>query len=190
MAKNRRSDKMRTSECRIAFANIFVAKAAMQAGRPDQFGVCMLFDKNDPYLLEMKAAARKLGEAEWPTFWDDAKARRKKWPFRDGDTEKPGQEAFAGKTFINATSTVKPQLFDGRVQPITDPEEFGSGDYARALVNFFCFEKAGNSGVAVGLIALQRTRKGERLGGIDAASSFDVDESSPESTSVAGEFDI
>lgn len=189
---NKRTDRMRTPEARCAFVNVFTPREAMQAGREPKYGVTLLLPKAGEDISFLKAAAKKLGEDEFgPNFWEGAKAKRYKWPFRDGDAEKSDRPEFAGMTFLSATTKMKPQVFDGRIQPITDPEEFGSGDYAKVLLNFFAFNQAGNAGIAAGLIALQRTRKGERLGGINAASEFDVDESVPEgAASVASEFDI
>lgn len=88
-----------------------------------------------------------------------------KTPLRDGDDERPDDEAYAGCYFINANSATKPGVVDAACQPILDTSELYSGIYGRASINFYAFNTNGNKGIACGLNNLQKLRDGEPLGG-------------------------
>ena len=88
-----------------------------------------------------------------------------KLPMRDGDTEKPDDETYKGKYFINANSDIKPGLLDKKGHPIIDPTEFYSGCYGHASVNFYAYNSSGNKGIACGLNNIMKTEDGEPLAG-------------------------
>ena len=88
-----------------------------------------------------------------------------KTPLRDGDLERPDDEAYANSYFINANSASAPRIVDADRQPIIDHSEVYSGVYRRASINFYAFNSNGNKGIACGLNNLQKIRDGESLGG-------------------------
>jgi len=91
-----------------------------------------------------------------------------KLPMRDGDLERPDDEACAGMYFINCNSNKKPGLVDKDLNKIIDRDDFKSGDYGRASITFYAF--VGKSkGITCGLNNLQKTRTGEPLGGGSSA---------------------
>ena len=59
-----------------------------------------------------------------------------KLPLRDGDIDRPDDEAYANSYFINANSNTAPQIVDRNVNPILDRSEVYSGVYARVSINF------------------------------------------------------
>jgi len=93
-------------------------------------------------------------------------------PLRDGDEEfnkgTRGKE-YQGCLFLNSSSDNKPGVVKaqagGAPVPIFDPDEFFSGCYGRADINFFPFNQAGNRGIGVGLNNLMLVKEGERLDG-------------------------
>ncbi len=101
-----------------------------------------------------------------------------KTPLRDGDLERPDDEAYAGSYFLNANSSTKPGVVDANNQPIIETSELYSGIYGRASINFYAFNSNGNKGIACGLNALQKLRDGEPLGGhVNAETEFqDLDD--------------
>ncbi len=100
-----------------------------------------------------------------------------KTPLRDGDKERPDDEAYRDSYFLNASSTTKPGILDARKNPITEPSELYSGIIGRASINFFCFNTNGNRGIACGLNNLQKLKDGTPLGGHSRAEDdFDVEE--------------
>ena len=88
-----------------------------------------------------------------------------KTPFRDGDTERPDDEAYADHWFINANSNTAPGVVDANREPIYDTSEIYSGVYARVSLSFYAFNSNGNRGIACALQNIQKVRDGEALGG-------------------------
>lgn len=88
-----------------------------------------------------------------------------KTPLRDGDMERPDDEAYAGSYFLNANSGTAPGIVDADRQPILERSEIYSGVYGRASISFYAFNSNGNKGIACGLNNLQKIRDGEPLGG-------------------------
>lgn len=92
-----------------------------------------------------------------------------KTPLRDGDAERPDDEAYADSYFINANSSTAPQIVDADCQRIIDRSEVYSGVYGRASINFYAFNSNGNKGIACGLNNLQKIKDGEPLGSKSSA---------------------
>ena len=67
--------------------------------------------------------------------------------------------------FLNAKSSRKPGVVDADLNAILDKEEFYSGCYGRASLNFYAYDYQGTKGIGVGLNNLQKLEDGERLGG-------------------------
>ena len=88
-----------------------------------------------------------------------------KLPLRDGDVDRPDDEAYAGCYFINANSVTQPGIVDADRNPILTRSEVYSGVYGRASINFYAYNSNGNRGIACGLNNLQKIRDGEPLGG-------------------------
>ena len=90
---------------------------------------------------------------------------------RDGDDERGDDPTFEGMYFINANSTRKPSIVDKELNPLMDKDEFYSGCYGRASINFYAFNVQ-SKGIAAGLNNLQKLADGEMLAG---GSSADED---------------
>ena len=88
-----------------------------------------------------------------------------KTPLRDGDAERPDDEAYANSYFVNANSGTAPGIVDADMNPILERSEEYSGGYGRASINFYAFNRNGNKGIACGLNNRQKSRDGEPLGG-------------------------
>ena len=98
-----------------------------------------------------------------------------KLPIRDGDLERPDDETFENCLFINANSLRKPSIVDEELDPIMDKEDFYSGCYGRASLNFYAFNVQ-SKGIAAGLHNLQKLEDGEHLaGGSSAEEDFGGD---------------
>lgn len=88
-----------------------------------------------------------------------------KTPLRDGDLERPDDEAYANSYFINANSPSAPGIVDADRNTIIDRSEVYSGVYGRASISLYAFNSNGNKGIACGLNNLQKIKDGEPLGG-------------------------
>ena len=170
--------KVITGKVRSSYANVFEAKA-IEEGQKPKFSVSLLIDKNTKAgkatikkIEDAVKAALEEGKAKFggkiPPTWKN--------PLRDGDEERPDDENYEGMMFVNANSDRRPGLVDEDLNAIIDPEDFYSGCYGRASVNFYAFNVSGNKGIACGLNNLQKLEDGERLsGGASAEDDFGDD---------------
>ena len=153
---------------RWSYANVWEPKA-INGGTP-KYSVNLIIPKSDTVTInKIKAAieaAYKEGEAKLKGNGRSVPALSVlKTPLRDGDVERPDDEAYANAYFVNANSTTAPGIVDADRQPILERSEVYSGVYGRASINFYAFNSNGNKGIACGLNNLQKIRDGESLGG-------------------------
>lgn len=155
---------------RFSYLNANEPKA-INGGTP-KYSVSLIIPKSDKItVMKIKKAIKAAyhdGEAKLRGNGKTVPALEAlKTPLRDGDLERPDDEAYANAYFLNANS-----------KPIIDTSELYSGIYGRASVNFYAFNSNGNRGIACGLNALQKLRDSEPLGGhINAETEFaDLDE--------------
>ena len=162
------STKVITGKVRASFVHVF-EPAAINGGEP-KYSISLIIPKSDTVTVEKIRAAIKAAYEEGES---KLKGNGKfvpaldaiKTPLRDGDKERPGDEAYKGCWFINANSATAPGIVDADRQPILDTSEVYSGVYGRASINFYAFNSNGNKGIACGLNNLQKIRDGEPLGG-------------------------
>ena len=170
---NQNQTRIITGEVRLSYAHVWEPNS-IQGGKP-KYSVSLIIPKTDTATITAieKAidAAIDAGIAKFGGKRPNKAAL--KLPLRDGDVERD-DEAYAGAVFVNANSTVAPQIVDENVQPILDRSEVYSGCYARVSLSFYAFNTNGNKGIACGLGNIQKTRDGEPLGGgrISAESAF------------------
>ena len=167
-------------DTRWSYANVWQPKS-INGGTP-KYSVSLIIPKSDTITLgKIKAAieaAYKEGEAKLKGNGRSVPALAAiKTPLRDGDAERPDDEAYANSYFVNANSTIKPGIVDADRNEIIDSSEVYSGVYGRASINFYAFNSNGNRGIACGLNNLQKIRDGEPLGGhASAAEDFATDD--------------
>lgn len=93
-----------------------------------------------------------------------------KLPLRDGDIEKAGDDAYQNSFYIGASSRTKPTIVNALKQPITNEEDFYSGCYGYASINFYVSDKGGIK-VCCGLNHLLKAKDGDFLGGKSSADA-------------------
>ena len=155
--------KITTGLVRFSYANIWEPKSIN--GGDEKYSVSIIIPKTDTKTIaEIKAAIE--------TAKQDGKAKlggkipaNLKTPLRDGDAERPEDEAYKNCYFINANSKDRPQVVDKNVKPILDKDEVYSGCYGKVSITFYAFNTNGNRGVACGLGNLQKIKDGEPLSG-------------------------
>lgn len=168
------STRVITGKVRFSYANVFTPKAMDDKSEP-KYSVSIIIPKNDTKTLEKikKAidAAIALGKSKLADKAGKIPANLKT-PLRDGDIDRPDDEAYADSFFINASSNRKPGIVDAQCNEIIDQSEFYSGCYGRASINFYAFLVSGNKGIAAGLQNLQKLADGEHLAGASAEQDF------------------
>lgn len=153
---------------RWSYANVWQPKS-INGGTP-KYSVSLIIPKTDTDTVNKVKAAIQAA-------YDEGESKLKgsgksvpslsviKTPLRDGDLERPDDEAYKNAYFINANSSTAPGVVDAERQPIIDTSEVYSGVYGRASINFYSFNSNGNKGIACGLNNLQKIKDGETLGG-------------------------
>lgn len=169
MAKFNNPTKVITGvNTRWSYVNAWEAKS-INGGVP-KFSVSLIIPKSDTKTIEkIQAAIQAAYEEGQGKLKGNGKSVPAlsvlKTPLRDGDAERPDDEAYADAYFINANSATAPGIVDADRNPILDRSEVYSGVYGRASINFYAFNSNGNKGIACGLNNLQKIRDGEPLGG-------------------------
>ena len=155
-------------ETRWSYANVWDPKS-IDGGKP-KYSISLIVSKDDNETVE---AIKKAIQAAYEEGAAKLKGNGKtvpalsvlKTPLRDGDLERPDDEAYANAYFVNANSATAPGIVDADRNPIMERSEVYSGVYGRASISFYAFNSNGNKGIACGLNNLQKIRDGEPLGG-------------------------
>lgn len=166
--------KVVTGKVRFCYANVF-EPTAMNDGDTPKYNVCILIPKSDEKTVNAikKAieAAKQAGKAKIADKSGKIPSTLKT-PLRDGDEERGDDPTFENMFFINANTTRKPAIVDKDLNPIMSKEEFYSGCYGRASINFYAYNVS-SKGIAAGLNNLQKLEDGEMLaGGSSAEEDF------------------
>ena len=181
MAKFNNPTKVITGvDTRWSYANVWDPKS-INGGAP-KYSVSLIIPKSDKVTIQkIKAAIQAAYEEGESKLKGNGKSVPSlavlKTPLRDGDLERPDDEAYKNAYFVNANSATAPGIVDADRQQIIDRSEVYSGVYGRASINFYAFNSNGNKGIACGLNNLQKIRDGEPLGGkASAESDFATDD--------------
>ena len=169
MAKFNNPTKVITGvNTRWSYVNAWEPKS-INGGAP-KYSVSLIIPKSDTKTLEkIRAAIQAAYEEGQSKLKGNGRSvpalSALKTPLRDGDAERPDDEAYANSYFVNANSGTVPGIVDADRNPILERSEVYSGVYGRASINFYAFNSNGNKGIACGLNNLQKIRDGEPLGG-------------------------
>ena len=164
---------------RWSYANVWEPKS-INGGSP-KYSVSLIIPKSDTKTV---TAVTNAIQAAYDEGQSKLKGNSKsvpalssiKNPLRDGDIERPDDEAYKDSYFINANSATAPGIVDAARQPILERSEVYSGVYGRASINLYAFNSNGNKGIACGLNNLQKISDGEPLGGKTRAEDDFADE--------------
>ena len=180
MAKIMNPTKVITGvKTRWSYANVWQAKS-INGGTP-KYSVSLIIPKSDTKTV---TAVKNAIQAAYEEGQSKLKGNSKsapaltaiKTPLRDGDAERPDDEAYKDSYFINANSATAPGIVDAARNPIIEHSEVYSGVYGRASINFYAFNSNGNRGIACGLNNLQKISDGEPLGDKTRAEDDFADE--------------
>lgn len=173
---NTNNAKVITGLVRFSYVHVFKAESVGETDEP-KFSVSLIIPKSDKETIAKIKAAIEVAKENGKTSKFGGKIPAGlKTPLRDGDEDRPDDEAYANSYFINASTLQRPGVIDAAKKPITDETEFYSGCYGRASLAFFPFNVNGNKGIAAGLNNLQKLKDGESLGGRQSAEAdFDDD---------------
>lgn len=163
--------KMVTPPFRASYPNLFKPKLN-KLNNKQEYSVVALFKKGEDLKALRKAiedvATEKFGpKAKWP--------KTLRMPLRDQaekakEDEGTGQMVLPdgheeGAFFLNLKSNLPPSIVNQQKDDIIDTAEIYPGVWLRAQVNVYAYDQAGNKGVSVGLVHIQKVKDGESLGG-------------------------
>lgn len=164
---------IRTGTVRLSYPNLFsmVDKTDDNGNVTGQhYTVALIIPKAEKDTVDaLKAAMVAAAKAKWG---DKIPAGAYK-TLRDGDTDpngaQAGKEELKGCYWINCTSNRKVAVigrtkdeFTGQFSQLTQ-DQIKAGDWVRAQVNCYAFEKKVNKGVAFGFAGIQFWEEGEAL---------------------------
>ena len=161
--------KVVTGICTFSYLNCWEPKAAPDGGKP-KFSVSLIIPKSDTRTVEKIHAAIQAAYEEGQsklkgTGKSVPSLSALRTPLRDGDVDRPDDEAYKGSWFINANSDSAPGIVDADRNPILTRSEMYSGVKGRASINLYAYNVNGNRGIACGLNNLQKIADGTPLGG-------------------------
>lgn len=183
MANDNQSTKVVTGKVRLSYANVFEPKSVN--GGEEKYSSSILIPKSDKETLQKVKAAVDLLKKQAMDANKGKLPPNFKTPLRDGDEERPDDEAYAGHYFFNASSKNKPGIAKvvgkdasgkNKFQEITDTTEVYSGCYVKVSINFYLFNTNGSRGVAAGLNNIVKVQDGEFLGGRASVNDDFADE--------------
>lgn len=162
--------KVITGKARFSYVHVW-EPAAISEGGEKKYSVSLIIPKSDTKTVDaIKAAIQNALKAGMGKFGGKIPAVYKN-PLRDGDAERPDDEAYKDAYFVNANCKTKPGVVNAMRKPIVDEDELYSGCYGYASITFYAFNTNGNKGIACGLNNLMKIADGEPLGGRSTAES-------------------
>ncbi len=153
---------------RWSYANVWEPKS-INGGTP-KYSVSLIIPKSDKVTIsKIEAAIQAAYEEGESKLKGNSKVAPKlsaiKTPLRDGDLDRPEDEAYKNSYFINANSMTAPGIIDADKQPILERSEVYSGVYGRASISMFAYNTGGARGIACSLNNLMKLKDAEKLGG-------------------------
>lgn len=139
-------------------------------GSEPKYSVSAIIPKTDKATIKTIKKAIEEAKQDYIEKWGGKVPPNLKNPLRDGDVDRPDDEAYKDSYFFNANSKNAPQVVDAKVNAILDQSEVYSGCYGRISVNFFGYNSKGNKGIGAGLGNIQKLRDGTPLGGQSTAA--------------------
>ena len=172
------STKVVIGPVRLSYVNVIKPRVANPGEEPRYSATLIIPKDNAEMISKIKVAINNAYNAATATFGGKLPPLNTiKLPVRDGDAERPDDEAYKNSYSVNANATSAPGIVDADLNPILTRSEVYSGVYGRASITFYAFNSSGNKGIACGLNNLQKIRDGEPLGGkASAESDFATDD--------------
>ena len=152
--------------CRFSYCHVFQPRKNEQSGKM-KYDCCLIVSKDDTQAVQLINEAIEGAKALYKEKFGAPKGRLKT-VVHDGDEDRPDDDNFAGKLYINASSNRKPgvkMIEAGMLVDCLDEEEFYSGVKGAAGLRFYPYNNAGNTGISCNLDNLLKLEDGDRIGG-------------------------
>lgn len=160
--------------CRFSYAHVLSPRVDDRTGEK-KYACCLLIDKKDTEAVKLVEDAVEAAKALYKERYGRPSGKLKTVA-HDGDEERPDNPNYAGLLYINASSKSAPGvkvLESGVMVDALDDNDFYSGCYGAADINFYPFNKNGAFGISCGLNNVIKLKDGEKLaGGMSADDAF------------------
>ena len=169
MAKFNNPTKVITGvNTRWSYVNAWEPKS-INGGAP-KYSVSLIIPKSDTKTLEkIQAAIQAAYEEGQSKLKGNGRSvpalSALKTPLRDGDAERPDDEAYANSYFVNANSGTAPGIVDADRNPILERSEVYSGVYGRGEHQFLRIQQQREQGDCLRPEQPAEDPDGEPLGG-------------------------
>lgn len=170
MSNEVQNTKVITGKVRFSYLQVWEPQSIDEGG-DKKYSVSLIIPKSDKQTIARITKAIEAAKEAGKAKFGGKIPSNLKLPLRDGDIDRPDDEAYEDSYFINATTKNKPGVVDNNLNPIIDQDELYSGCYGRASINFYAYNTNGNKGIAAGLNNLQKLSDGESLGGRSTAEA-------------------
>ena len=161
MAKNTNTNKV-IIPCRFSFLHCWEPESVN--GSKPKYSVTAIIPKSDTAIVNKINAAIENAKKESLSKWGGKVPPNLKLPLRDGDIERPDDDAYAGCWFLKANRHNAPMVVDRYVQPVLDQSKVYSGCFGKISVTFIGYSSNCNCGIAAVLGNIQILKDGESLG--------------------------
>lgn len=168
--------KVVTGKVRLSYPNLFTPQS-FNGGEP-KFNANFIIPKKDKKTIaKIKEAIQVVYNENKTGKLKGTKPEKFKHPIlRDGDEERPDEEAYENALFFSASGKRQPLILDEDGDEVLDQSDIYSGCYVRVSMNLFAYNSNGGKGIGAGLNAVKKVADGEPLGGASAsAADFDDD---------------
>ena len=159
--------------CRFSYLFCFKPNFTNEADA--KYSVSAIIPKSDTKTIELITSAIEEAKKEHIGKWGGVIPINLRMPLRDGDVERPEDDAYKNSYFINASSKQRPEVVDKNVNPISDSSEIYSGCYGRISLIFYGYKSGGNVGIGAALGNIQKIKDGDYLGNrASAVDEFEI----------------
>lgn len=157
---------------RFSYLHVF-EPTAMEEGQQKKYSVSVIIPKKDKELVKKIKTAIEQEKEESKSVFGGKIPANLKLPLRDGDIERPDDEAYKDSFYMSCNSIQRPGIVNGAREPIISQDEIKSGDYGYVAISLYAFNKQ-SKGIAVGLNHIMKTKNGEALaGGVSVEEAFE-----------------
>jgi hypothetical protein len=173
--------KLKLTNVRMAFANIFTAKAFPgQTGGTPKFNASFLLDPKDPQVKKIEEAITAAATEKWgakAAAQLTALRKTDKTCLHDGDA-KAQYQGFEGMVFVSASNALRPTLKarDGQTPIVESDGKLYSGCYVNAVINTWAQDNQYGKRINAELQGIQFHADGDAFGGGATATDEDFDD--------------
>lgn len=171
------NQKVITNLVRFSYVHVFEPWGLDDDDDNKRYQLALLIPKSDKETIRCIKEAIENAKAYGKTsVWKNKIPDKLEIAFYDGDDKADEHPEYEGMMYTSAKNTRKPEVVDLYNRPIDDPEEFYSGCWGRASIEFYPYDYHGKKGVACSLHNLQKVKDDTRFGASISTATEDFDD--------------